>query len=556
MRDDNDRLRAGTLRSDPFADAIPISEPSVEGGSLPPGYRPFPVGALPNPVRSFVTEASNSIGCDLAYVALCALAGLAASIGNTRRIRLKATWCEPAVLWTAIVGESGTLKSPALDIALAPLRRVQAKAIDRYRIEKKAHDKELERHFQAERSRKRKMPGMEQTRPDPPVPWRILCSDITVEALANLLQNSPRGLLLVRDELSGWIKGFDQYKRVQGADAAHFLSMHRAGDLLIDRKTNNEIIQVRLAAVSVTGGIQPRILKRVLGEEHLDNGLAARLLLAMPPRLPKHWTEGEITPSTISSFSDLCSSLLDLQFGVDPEGGEAPIDLPLTASGKQAWIEFFNRHGLEQSQREGDLAAAFSKLEGSCARLALVIHLVRSLSGDPTLETKEAIDSTSIEAGVTLTTWFAYETERVYAALGIAPIAPSPSSLEEIIRRHGGRLSVRDLMQASRKFRGSSDLARAALQQLVEGGRGTWAHVSAGRGGRPTEVFEITPEGGNTGNGDDTLRSDHSTPTQPAYVAIDYDRSQEDAGGSQAGCRLPGSVTREEVSLPCQKVKP
>jgi hypothetical protein len=550
MRDDNDRLLAGTLPSDPFADAIPIDEAASEADSEAREYRPFPVEALPEPVCSFVTEAADAIGCDHAYVALSSLAGLAASIGNARRIKLKGSWYEPAVLWTAIVGESGTLKSPALDVALAPLRRLQAKAIDQYRIEKKAYDEELERYLQAKRSRKRSLLGEEQTRPDPPVPWRILCSDITVEALAGILEYSPRGLLLVRDELSGWIRGFDQYKKTQGADAAHYLSMHRAGDLLIDRKTNSQIVQIRRAAVSITGGIQPRILKRALGEEHLDNGLAARLLLAMPPRLPKRWTDEEISLSIANSFSELYSRLLELDFMIDAEGNKVPIDLPLTASGRDAWIGFFNRHGLEQAQRDGDLAAAFSKLEGYCARFALVIHLTRCQSGDPTLETEGAIDSVSIEAGVALTTWFAYETERVYATLGIAPLVLSSPSLDDIIRRHGGRISVRDLMHASRQYRGSSETARAALQQLVDAGLGAWIHSSTGRAGRPSEMFEIMQEGGNNGNGNNTLPFSREAPGHDAEIAASCDQPPSDTGRPYAGNEIPSSVTGEEVSLP------
>jgi len=33
----------------------------------------------------------------------------------------------------------------------------------------------------------------------------------------------------------------------------------------------------------------------------------------------------------------------------------------LTAEGKRAWIEFYNRHAQEQVELTGDLAAAYSK---------------------------------------------------------------------------------------------------------------------------------------------------------------------------------------------------
>ena len=70
------------------------------------------------------------------------------------------------------------------------------------------------------------------------------------------------------------------------------------GTLLVNRKTGRNLIYVPRAAVAVCGGTQPRTLAAALAgryssdgsealekpsAEHFANGLAARLLLAMPP---------------------------------------------------------------------------------------------------------------------------------------------------------------------------------------------------------------------------------------------------------------------------------
>ena len=94
-----------------------------------PAFAPFPVDVLPEPIRSFVAGAAKSIGCDPSFVALPLLSALASAIGNTYRIELKRGWTEPAALWTAIVGESGTHKTPAFAAALGPLRRIQQEAL-------------------------------------------------------------------------------------------------------------------------------------------------------------------------------------------------------------------------------------------------------------------------------------------------------------------------------------------------------------------------------------------------------------------------------------------
>ena len=49
-------------------------------------YKPFPVEALPEPIRSYVVDGAAAIGCDDSFVALPILSGLAAAVGNTRRI--------------------------------------------------------------------------------------------------------------------------------------------------------------------------------------------------------------------------------------------------------------------------------------------------------------------------------------------------------------------------------------------------------------------------------------------------------------------------------------
>lgn len=85
--------------------------------------------------------------------------------------------------------------------------------------------------------RDRKDNGPPPEKPEPPQAVRYVVSDTTVEALAPLLQENPRGLLLARDELAGWIGSFDRYSGGKGgADAAHWLSMHNGESILVDRK--------------------------------------------------------------------------------------------------------------------------------------------------------------------------------------------------------------------------------------------------------------------------------------------------------------------------------
>ena len=116
----------------------------------------------------------------------------------------------------------------------------------------------------AEWKRDKNTTGEPPTKPEAPQAERCIVSDTTVEALAPLLLANPRGLLLARDELAGWIGSFDRYAGGKGgADAAHWLSMHNGESIVVDRKTGiPRTIYVPQAAVCVCGGIQPAILHR------------------------------------------------------------------------------------------------------------------------------------------------------------------------------------------------------------------------------------------------------------------------------------------------------
>src|SRR5262249_40798065 len=97
--------------------------------------QPFPGDALPEPIREYVRQGSLALGCDPAYLALPALTTVASAIGNTRTLRLKKGWDEPCIIWSAIVGESGTLKTPAFKHAVRHLYAVQERLLIEARAE-------------------------------------------------------------------------------------------------------------------------------------------------------------------------------------------------------------------------------------------------------------------------------------------------------------------------------------------------------------------------------------------------------------------------------------
>lgn len=452
-------------------------------------FQPFPVEALPQAVAGFVSRSAQAIGCDASFIALPLLVGFASVIGNSRRVQLKLGWSEPAILWGAIIGESGSTKSPALELALRAVRerqrnamRKHAEAMRAYEVGRLNHERELTAW------KRSKAGGDPPEAPEAPTCERCWTDDATIEALAKLLQDNPRGLLVIRDELAGWLN-FDRYSGSsggggKGGEAPKWLEMFGGRALVVDRKTS-ATIYVPQAAVSIVGGIQPGILARYVGQEHRDNGLLARLLLTMPPRRPKVWTEADIDPMAEAGIAAIFEALHELEPASNADGEPRSAIVQLTAEGKRAWIAFYNEHNAEAADLCGDLAAAWSKLEGYAARFALVHHLIRQVFGE---DVGDGIDAVSIAAGVRLSRWFAHEAKRVYAMLAEDDESRQRRQSVELIERKGGSVTVRD-WQRTRSHRTAED-AEAELAELVVFGEGRWEEVAPGpKGGRPSKRF-------------------------------------------------------------------
>lgn len=241
----------------------------------------------------------------------------------------------------------------------------------------------------------------------------------------------------------------------------------------------------------ITGGIQPAILHRALGAEHRDSGLAARLLLSCPPRLPKKWTEAEISPEAEREIARIVERLYELQPKSGDDGKAEAVVVSMSADAKRMYKAYYNIHNEEQADLSGELSAAWSKLEEYAPRLALVVHFIRWAANDPTLESADVVDAQSMGAGITLCDWFKHEATRVYGLLSESDDDRDRRRLVEWIERKGGSVTARDVQMGCRWLREPGD-AHAALEELEKAGLGIWEPSPTGQRGQPTLRFILS----------------------------------------------------------------
>ena len=436
-------------------------------------FKPFPIDELPPVLTRFCREVSRAVGCDESFPAMVALSVCSSAIGTTRQLCIKYGWFVPPILWSLLVGESGTQKSPPFRMAMSPLKERQQRDADSFMSENAQYQSDLKAYKRVLKQWDKKGEGDEPQQPERPIRSRCIVQDATIEALAPILNENPRGVLLARDELSGWLAGFDRYssKSASSSEVPKWLEIYNSESITIDRKTGDErFLFVRRPSVSICGGIQPGILSRCLTEEHKDSGLQSRLLMTYPPRQAKGWRDDEVNPTTQAAYSDCIRDLFGLT-GDDSIGEMKPAILKLSPEARTLFKEYVNETGKEQAAMHGHLASQWSKLEEIPARLAIIIHSVRQVTtvvSDPW-----SVDAVTMQAAINLGEWFKDETLRINRLLTEPTDQREIQELATWIQSQGGKITARDLCKARRDIP-TSEEAEEKLIQLVDLGFGEW----------------------------------------------------------------------------------
>lgn len=460
------------------AAAAAVAEASAAAPTDAIDWQEFPVDLLPDPVGTFVMQAWESLdrSADPACVALPMLASVAAAIGNSRRIETRPGWSEPSVLWCAVVAESGSKKSPAADKSLAFVRERHTAALAEYRAAVAEWEREKRENDRASRRRDADSTPLS----DRPLEVRYLVNDITVESLAGKLEHNA-SVLLERDEISGWVSSFDRYSNGKsGGDVSQWLPCYNAAPWTVDRKTSGTIV-IPAAAVSIFGGIQPKVLVRSFGP-HVDNGLLQRFILAAPPEGQPQWPDGDVDFATTAAMN----GLFDTLFSLRPDATGKPRVLDLDPDALDAFKEWWLEIGKQRQKTAGPTKSMLSKAEAWAARLALVCHLIRQAGAEPALGNR--IDVDSIRRGIGLARWAAREWRRVFHSMTAGAALEDDAALRQWIAARGGVATARDVARGLAKYRGPRQ-AEAALQRLTRSGAAEWQ--ASPTGGRPADAVRL-----------------------------------------------------------------
>lgn len=483
-----------------------------EPEALPEGLPPVPEflpALLPDALRGWIGDISERMQCPPDFAAVSAMVALSIVIGRQVGYRPKAhdSWTVTPNLWGAIIGRPGVMKSPAGTEALAPLRRLEALARDEhaqavtgYAVAKLLAEAQAKQAVQAMAAALKK--GDKGTAqdyaesietPEEPQRRRYVTSDPTIEKLGELLASNPRGMLVFRDELIGWMQGLEREGR-ESSRAFFLEAWDGNGQFTVDR-IGRGTVDIEAACVSILGGITPGPLGTYLDQARRggsgDDGLMQRFQLAVWPDVSGDWRNVDRWPdSTARRAAWETFERLD-KLDARGVGGELGDDgRPFLRSDGEA-LEMFTawRCELEARLRTGDdpdvLVSHLAKYRSLVPSLALICHLADQGTGPVT--------AAAMTRALAWSQYLEAHAKRMYHAA----VLPELGAAQALLKRLGDlgpEFTARDVHQRGWSRLTDRAVLQSALELLADHGHLLPDAVTHGEtGGRPTTVYRVNP---------------------------------------------------------------
>lgn len=488
------------------------AEPWPEPQPLPIGLPPvqaFDPDLLPDSLRPWIRDIADRLQCPPDFPAVAAVVCLSTVVGRQVAIRPKRRddWTVVPNLWGAVVGRPSLLKTPALAEPMKMLARLEDAAREEHEQAMNEHaaralvaeagDKAA-RQAIAKAVKDGKLDPMEIARKavqeaadEAPRRRRYTSNDGTVEKLGELLRDNPRGILVFRDELVGWLQSLDREGR-EGNRAFYLEAWNGNGRFTFDR-IGRGTVEVEATCLSLLGGIQPGPLSfymaGAMGGGAGDDGLLQRLQLLVWPDSPRDWRNVDRWPDSAARQAawEVFQRLDHLDQGAVGARQDEGDAVPWLRFAPDAQGDFDGwREALEARLRAGDLHAALeahlAKYRSLVPSLALLFHLADNPGGGPV----------ALPSLLRALAWAEYLETHARRLYGQA-LSPDVAAALELDRRLGELpqpFTAKDIYRNHWRFL-DPEGTRGALAVMEDFNR--VRGVRTGGAGRPTVRYWIHP---------------------------------------------------------------
>nr|WP_272944432.1 DUF3987 domain-containing protein [Thioclava atlantica] len=489
-----------TSREIPYHPDWPAPAPRFLRVETPSAPR-LPLGEVFAPAwADWIACAAEAKSAPPDYVLAGLLAVIGSALGNTRWVAPWEGWAEPPILWTMAIGAPSSNKSPGLDAVLGPLKTVERESwraiegdITAWReaseLARLAESGWKEQAKAALKEGSEPPPRPESADPGPePFAPRLAIADSTVERLAVILERQPRGTLMARDELAGWLQGMTRYAG-GGSDRPFWLEAYGGRAYTVERMGRAPVHIDRLS-IGVTGGIQPDRLKSLLLRSD-DDGLLARFLPFWPEpvalRRPRGFPGQALLPEALAR-------LHGLNLTVDDRDIARPWIIPFSDSARDLLDSFRLATREWETGAEGLLLSFIGKAPGFAVRLSLVLTYL-DWTAAPGEAPSEVSANAFGRAAHLVESYLLPMARRAYADAALSPAERGARRLLAAIRAQGwSRFTSREALRLDLTGLSTIGKLNPALALLEDGEILRPLDATPGpQGGRPSRAFAVNP---------------------------------------------------------------
>lgn len=477
----------------------------------------FPTSALPDCFRPAISDIANRMQCPVDYLAVAFMVITSSVVGAGCAIKPKRRddWLVIPNLWGGVVARPGSLKSPALNEPLKLLARLEAEAAEEH--QQLARTFEIQQEIAEEVAKNRKsmlraavkdgdegklqelhQEMMAEREEKAPGVRRYRTNDATIEKMAELMRDNPRGILLFRDELAGLLSLLDREDKE--TERAFFLESWNGDGSYTSDRIGRGSTQVKNLCTSVLGGIQPDRLSRYLHQavnQGLNDGLVQRFQLLVYPDPIQQWRLVDESPNKAarSQVFDIVKKLSQMNFvdhgAKSHESGTCYFGF--TDDAQQLFYNWISKLETEKLAGEDStvIQEHLSKYRSLMPSLALLNHLIDIASG-------ASSGSVSLVATQRAIAWCEYleaHARRIYGTVTNQSDRAAIALAEKIQK---GKLrspfTLRDVHQSGWTGLTENTVIREALQALIDMGWLKSYELTPGpNGGRRTFQYFANP---------------------------------------------------------------
>jgi Protein of unknown function (DUF3987) len=329
--------------------------------------QPFGSEHVPTSLGSYPAAYATQTGIDFGIALGGALAAAASALNDAFQIVADEPtgYWQSARLWILALAPSGSGKSPAQAHMLAPLDAIARAELALY--EKRSATAKTPLRAGTETGEAERLPKP-----------RIIVRDTTIEALSEVLRDTPRGVLIATDEIVSWLGSMDAYRGKSGSrDRGEWLRLFDGGSHTIERIQRGSINIPNWGCSILTATTSVALSK--LAKQLPEDGLLQRFIAIVSSR-----QQDSVPVENIDSIRGEYEKLIERLYRLAPlPTSRGKIHMTLAAkSAFQAWRRE-NRQEQEGFESvDPGLAAHIAKHPSFALRLALLFHCAETLAGE------------------------------------------------------------------------------------------------------------------------------------------------------------------------------